>query len=286
MLLIADSGSTKTDWIFCQSGIGMVHSKTTVGFNPIVQSQDFISRHIKEAFQDTELNDKVTKVHYFGAGCSSEERKDILKNLLTPIFKNAQVEVDHDMNAAVIATCGDRPGFAAILGTGSNAVFFDGHDIVPPKGSLGLGYILGDEGSGAHIGKLVLRDFLYKRLPFSLQKHLEEVKHLDKSIVLQKVYKEPNANTFMASIAKEINGFRHLPYVQEILNEVFTDFFKFNIAIYDQYQSYPVNFIGSIAVNFEPELKRAAESFGIHVGKIIHKPIGQIVSYFLVKSQQ
>ncbi len=286
MLLIADSGSTKTDWAFCKPGIGLVQSVTTAGFNPIIQSQEFIAENIREAFANDKLADDITEVRFFGAGCSSDERKDIIKKIISPFFKNAKIYVDHDMMAAVIASCGDRAGFAAILGTGSNAVFFDGKEIIEPKGSLGIGYILGDEGSGAYIGKIVLRDFLYKALPYSMQLHFEEKLELTKDIVLQNVYKEPNANTYMASVAKEIHVFKHLPYVQDLLTGVFTDFFKYNIAIYDEHQSFPVNFIGSIAVHYEEQLRAAAQPFGIQTGKIISRPIGHIVSYFLIKSQQ
>ncbi len=286
MFLIADSGSTKTDWIFCTPELGVIKMVSTVGFNPIVQKEDFIREQIHHTFRNDESVAEVTDLHYFGAGCSSEERRGVIKNILEEVFKNAAIEVDHDMQAAVIATCGDDPGFSCILGTGSNAVFYDGKDIVPPKGSLGVGYILGDEGSGAQIGKIILRDFLYKELPYELQNHLEKDLGLDKDIILYNVYQRPNANTYLASITKEVEGFKHLPYMHKILRYVFTDFFRHNIQIFPEHQTYPVHFIGSIATHFEQELRNAALPLGIKVGNIVQKPIEHIVRYYLHKSKQ
>lgn len=286
MFLIADSGSTKTDWIFSTLEEGVVKMMSTPGFNPIVQKVDFIKEQIHLAFDQDLIKNEVTHVFYFGAGCSSDDRKDIIKNILKDIFINAEIEVEHDMKAAVIATCGDEPGFSCILGTGSNAVYFDGKNIIPPKGSLGVGYILGDEGSGAHIGKIILRDFLYRALPNELQQHLEKDLGLDKDIILHNVYQRPNANTYLASITKEINGFRHLPYIQQVLNQVFTEFFKYNIEIFEHHKVHPVHFIGSIATHFDTELRQAALPFGIQVGNILQKPIENIVRYYLQKAEK
>lgn len=286
MFLIADSGSTKTDWIFSTPEEGIVKMVSTPGFNPIVQKSEFIDEQIHLAFDQDFIKNKVTHLFYFGAGCSSDDRKQIIKNILKDIFTNAIIEVEHDMKAAVIATCGDEPGFSCILGTGSNAIFYDGKDIIPPKGSLGVGYILGDEGSGAQIGKIILRDFLYRTLPHELQNHLEKDLGLDKDIVLYNVYQRPNANTYLASITKEVHGFRHLPYMHQVLKQVFTDFFKYNIEIFEDHKKYPVHFIGSIATHFDTELRNAALPFGIQVGNIIQKPIENIVRYYLHKAQK
>ncbi|MCO5234440.1 MAG: hypothetical protein M9888_11990 [Chitinophagales bacterium] len=285
MFLIADSGSTKTDWVFCSKDKGIIKTVATVGFNPIVQKIDFIESHILNAFLKEDLKSKVTHIYYFGAGCSSDERKKVIHNILQSVFVNAQIIVDHDMKAAVIATCGDEKGFSCILGTGSNAVYYDGIDIILPKGSLGIGYILGDEGSGTHIGKYLVRDFLYQKLPADLQYHFETVMGIDRDIVLQNVYQRPNANSYLASFAKEIFDFKSLDYVQRILKQSFEDFFIFNISIFPDYQKYPVHFIGSIATHFEDELRRTALSLNIQVGKIIQKPIESIVRYYLQKDK-
>lgn len=283
MLLIADSGSTKTDWVFCNPRNGVVKTISSVGLNPIVQSENFIREKIYEAFKNVPEVQIVRHIYFFGAGCSSDSRKKIIRDILKEIFNNATVEVDHDMKAAVIATCGDEPGFACILGTGSNAVFYDGQNIIEPKGALGIGYILGDEGSGAAIGKILLRDFLYQEMPEELYHHFVETLQLNKDAIFKNVYQQPNANTYLASFTKEIFEFRDLDYIQAVIKGVFTEFFKFNILPYSQNKVHPIHFIGSIALHYEKELQEAAETFELKVGRIIQKPIDQIVNYYIDK---
>ena len=256
MLLIADSGSTKTDWIFCTPEKGVVKMISSVGFNPIVQSVNFIREQIKEAFDGVVEVENVKNIYFFGAGCSSEDRRNIIKNILKEVFLNAEIEVDHDMKAAVIATCGDDAGFSCILGTGSNAVFYDGKSIVEPKGALGIGYILGDEGSGSAIGKIILRDYLYQQMPEDIYLHFKEVLKLEKDVIFKNVYQLPNANTYLATFTREIYAFRESEYVQNVVKNVFAEFFKYNILPYQKDKKLPVHFIGSIALHFEKELHR------------------------------
>lgn len=281
MILIADSGSTKTDWIFCNASQGINAKNETVGFNPIVQNREFIREKILQSFSGHPLRDKVRKLYFFGAGCSSLDRQNIIKDILSPIFTNAEIQVDHDMKAAVIATCGDDAGFACILGTGSNAVFYDGEKIVEPKGILGIGYILGDEGSGAYVGKMILRDFLYKKLPSEIHQHFTDNLQLSKDIIFQNVYQKPNANTYLTTFAKELFPFKKSEYVKDIFTRSFSDFFEYNIRIYEHYELFPVHFIGSIATHYNEELAIAAKNSGVQLGKIIQKPIDHIVDYYI-----
>lgn len=281
MILIADSGSTKTDWYFCIQEQGVIEKRETVGFNPIVQSEGFIRSHIEQEFLADLLAEQSHHIFYFGAGCSSPERQKVIYDILKTVFPNAEIQVNHDMMGAIYATCGDEAGFVGILGTGSNAVFYDGKSIVEPKGSLGIGYILGDEGSGASIGKILLRDFLYQAMPEEILQHFRENLKLTKDVVLDKVYKQPNANTFLASMVKEVAIFRETDYVQDVLRQVFIDFFLYNIQIYPQHKTHPVHFVGSIAAHFEKELKSVAESMNLQIGKIVQKPIDDMVAYYM-----
>jgi len=281
MFLIADSGSTKTDWILCSPEKGIRHSFVTAGFNPIVQSTAFIHTELGKATDMLSHANQIERIYYFGAGCSSDERKDTLKGILQHYFPKADISVDHDMQASVIATCGLEAGFSCILGTGSNAVLFDGQQIIHPKGSLGVGYILGDEGSGAYIGKILLRDFLYKALPAEMQHYFEQELQLDKDVVLYNVYKQPNANTYLASFTRSLLPFRETAYVQQVLNKAFSDFYQYNICSFENYLSYPVNFIGSVATHFSDELILAAQPYSIQVGNIIQKPIERIVDFYI-----
>src|SRR5690606_18754227 len=156
----------------------------------------------------------VKEIRYFGAGCSSAERQAIIQSILQTFFPNADIFVAHDMDAAVVAACGKEAGFACILGTGSNAVLFDGSQIIEPKGYLGNGYILGDEGSGAYMGRMLLRDFLYCLVPEDLNNHLKAAYGLNREAILYHVYKQPNANSYLAAFAKDLSLFQSSDYVQ------------------------------------------------------------------------
>ncbi|MCO5248692.1 MAG: hypothetical protein M9887_07085 [Chitinophagales bacterium] len=281
MILIADSGSTKTDWIFCSKEKDIIKKVSTAGLNPMVQKAEFVKEVISNAFADELLSKDVRIIQYFGAGCSSDERKKIVQDILTMIFPKAEIYVGHDMQAAVIATCGDDAGIACILGTGSNAVLYDGEKIVRPKGVLGTGYILGDEGSGAYIGRRLLRDFLYRRMPENIYQHFEGKLQLTTSDILLNVYQRPNPNTYMASFTKEISEYKETAYMKSLLQDVFEEFFELNITQFADYQNYPIHFIGSIATHFETELRAVATSKNLKVGEIIQKPIDNIVQYFL-----
>ena len=283
MILIADSGSTKTDWIFCSKEEGVVKKINTAGLNPMVQKKTFIEETLWEAFHQEHLNSQVSHIYYFGAGCSSDERKQIIKDELYKYFRNSTINVGHDMQAAVIATCGDQPGIACILGTGSNAVFFDGEKLIAPRGTLGIGYILGDEGSGVYIGKILLRDFMYKNMPKEIYNHFADNLKLSNRDILFQVYQKSNPNTFMASFTKEISDFRDTDYTQQVLRKSFSDFFEYNITQFENYQKYPIHFIGSIATHFEKELRNVAEKQNLKIGNIVQKPIDSIVKYYLSK---
>ena len=283
MLLIADSGSTKTDWILVDIRSKERKEFKTAGFNPMVQAPEFIDHEISTAIDLLEYAPHVTDIRFFGAGCSSNERKSLMVNIISRHFHQASIMVEHDMDGAVIAACGDDPGFACILGTGSNAVLFDGKGIVPPKGSLGNGYILGDEGSGAFMGRYLLRDFLYENMPENIIAHFRNHYHLNRDIVLDNVYRKPNPNTYMASFSPVLTLFRETEYIQQLLHFAFTEFFHFNICRFNQFERYPAHFIGSIAVHFERELKTAAEGMQVVTGKIIANPAEEILKYFISK---
>lgn len=281
MLLIADSGSTKTDWVLTDRSSGERKYFQTAGFNPMVQQPEFIHGEIEKANDLLEFSQEVAEIKFYGSGCSSSTRKSVMVNILTTFFQNAEIVVDHDMNGAVIAACKGQPGFACIIGTGSNAVLFDGEKIVEPKGFLGIGYILGDEASGAYLGRILLRDFLYKIMPEEMQDYLKTHYHLHKDDILEHVYKKPNANTYMAGFTKILTPFRETEYVQYLLRYAFSEFFKYNILSFDNYQAYPVNFIGSIALHFEKELRATAETFNVRIGTITNKPVDSIVDFFV-----
>jgi glucosamine kinase len=280
MLLIADSGSTKTDWVLCDPLSGTRKTLHTAGFNPMIQQTSFIEGEIKAAEDLWRDGHFVKEIRYFGAGCSSLERQETIRDILLPFFPKAEIFVAHDMDAAVVAACGREAGFACILGTGSNAVLFDGEQIIEPKGYLGNGYILGDEGSGAYMGRMLLRDFLYCLVPEDLNNYLKDTYGLNREAILYNVYKQPNANSYMAKFAKDLGHFQSSDYVQQIVAIAFDDFFRYNIMAFDSFEKYPVNFVGSIAAHFPAELEAACHRAGARMGRIVSKPIDRIVDFF------
>lgn len=281
MILIVDSGSTKTDWLAIDTKTMEQLPFETIGFNPMIQTQSFIENEISLNNSLTKLGNKIQKVYFFGAGCSTEANNEKVKNALQSNFPIAQIFVDHDLNGAIIALCQGEPGIACILGTGSNSVYFDGseqHKKVPS-----LGYILGDEGSGAYFGKQLLKDFLYLNLPPEIDNFLKNERFIKKDIILKKLYSEPNPNRYLASFGPVFSQFRQTPYVQKVLLEGFDTFFQIHILCFENYKTLPISFVGSIALNFRTELEIIAKKYDATIGNFVQKPIQAIAQYYLNK---
>ena len=206
MILIADSGATKTDWCLVDEASGNTKTFNTQGINPQVQSAIWISKMILEEVPKTVQIIDLRKIYYYGAGCSSLKLLNTLEQTLQYIFKCDDIEVNHDILGAVRALCGNDPGIACILGTGSNSIFYDGEIVL--KKSHALGYILGDEGSGAFLGKQLIADFLYQSLPIAISDYLTDERSLKKEDILQKIYKEENPNRYLASFSIVLSKFR------------------------------------------------------------------------------
>jgi len=281
MILFADSGSTKTSWLLYDKDNNTRKYFDTLGINPIIHRHEEIYQKI---FSNTELTTAaahVKEIKFFGAGCSSPERNNLAASAIKSIFTEATVEIDHDMKAAAYAICGAEPGIACILGTGSNSIFFDGETLV--ESYAGIGYVLGDEASGAYFGKTILHDFLYHLLPEEMEQHLLHDYKLEKNTIFQLVYKEASPNRYLASFAPVLSKFRDTDYVQVVLQKGFTEFFDFHVSCFEHYQDYPIGFVGSIANHFKPELKKVADEFECSLGKFVTNPIDDIADYFIGK---
>lgn len=277
MILIADSGSTKCDWALVDGET--VEEFSTTGFNPMFHSSIHIQNEIRNNKSLMSKAGEVSELYYYGAGCQNESMNDIVREGLHPIFTNAKIIVDHDLTGAVYAGCGNEAGIACILGTGSNSVYFDGkkiHEDFP-----GLGYILGDEGSGAYFGKQLLANFLYKKLPANLMELLREEHNLSKEVIFRNVYMRPNANVYLASFMRTIKVVKDDPWVKSFLYKGLSTFIDLHVWKYPDYKDVPTHFIGSIAFFYQDLLKKACESHRINIGKIIKKPIDSLVEFHL-----
>jgi N-acetylglucosamine kinase-like BadF-type ATPase len=280
MILIADSGSTKTDWVLLDEKNSFRYK--TVGYNPYFIDSENIYQSVSEKLSSQFDPSAVKKVYFYGAGCSESEKTAIVDKALTRCFVNANVLVGHDMLAAARALLGNQPGFAAILGTGSNTCMYDGRWVTRNIDSLG--YLLGDEGSGSYIGRKILRDHMRGYLPEELEKSFRDQFKLSNSDIFDQLYNKPLPNRFLAGFCMFADGHKDHEYIRKIVYDSFSDFFKNLVCKYEGYEKHTFNCIGSVGFIFRDILKDVARSYGMETGKIIHTPIEDLVNYHLTYS--
>ncbi len=274
-LLIADSGSTKTDWVLIEQNNRS--SFKTIGYNPYFIDAESIYRSLVKELGPHFDPSIVEKVFFYGAGCSNEANVSIANIALSGYFINAELFIGHDMLGAARALLGCERGFAAILGTGSNSCIYNGKDI--EKNIDSLGYLLGDEGSGSNIGKKIVRDFLRGYLPAELHKKFYEMYDYDQSGIFNSLYNKPLPNRFLAGFCKFAHENKEHEHIQRIVKESFNDFFKNLVSNYADYAQYKFNCIGSVGFIFNNILNEVASSYEMECGKIIHSPIDDLVKF-------
>lgn len=276
MILLADSGSTKTDWrlVTATETHGQFY---TLGFNPMYQEANQIYKELHDNLLPQLQGHSPSAIYFYGAGCSSPERNKRVEDALRQAFPSAEISVDHDLMGAARALCGRNPGVACILGTGSNSCLYDGNEIVDNVPSLG--FLLGDEGSGAFMGKLLIRAFLYRELPDELAQSLKNRFNLTKDGILDEVYGSTVPSRYMASFAKFMHEKRQHPVVKAMIYENFEGFFEHHITKYKNFTELPVHFVGSIAYNFSDTLKLVAKKYGVTMGQILSTPSEGMIHY-------
>ncbi|MFT4969706.1 MAG: glucosamine kinase [Chitinophagales bacterium] len=277
MILIADSGSTKTEWILLDKGEQVVQTET-IGLNPFFVTQADVQKAILNSKLAPHLT-AVKAIHFFGAGCSNELKLKELESYLSQVFKEAEVEVKTDIEGAVLAVSDNKPCLVCILGTGSTFRIFDGKDIQKKYSSLA--YIIGDEGSGTHIAKALLRKVFYKQLPQDLRDDFFREYPIDASDLLQKVYKEPLANRYLASFVPFCKKHIERPEIEQIVLDCLDEFGESHLSRLAEIKDSPVHFIGSIAFYFEDQLKQIAQKHGFKIGKIVQKPLSHLKEQFV-----
>lgn len=275
MHLIVDSGSTKSDWVLLKGSTN--ESFNTMGLNPYFHSEDTVYEAISENLNLFSYRDEVTHLFFYGAGCSSEKLNQIIHGGLSRVFRKAKIVVDHDLKACAYATYENEPSISCIIGTGSNSCFFDGENVVEVVPALG--YILGDEGSGAYFGKKLVANYLYHRLPKRINDALKNDMKLTKEDIVRRVYMEPNANVYLASFMKFIFEHADDTFIKEMIYNGFREFVKVHVCCYQDYKNYKVHFIGSIAYLFRDQLSDACDFYNVQMGQVIRKPIDGLISY-------
>jgi len=275
MIIIADSGGSKIDWRLLLSN-GKIEQANCPGFNPYYQPIEDLDKNLREYLLPV-VKEEVTKIFFYGTGVSSEKNQEVIKSTFAVYFPSAKIEVGWDLLAAARALCGDEPGIACILGTGSNSCLYDGKEIVHVVANMG--WILADEGSGTYMGKRLIVDYFRNEMPPTLAKQFQARFPWSREEVLAKVYQHEKPGAFLASFAKFI--FQHLkePYCYKLVYSSFSDFYENTVMKYENYQSLKVHFTGSIAFYFSDVLRQVANDKGLTVKNILEGPIAGLALY-------
>lgn len=276
MILIADGGSTKADWIALDNKKEVFRIRT-LGLNPAVVAETELQNRIINMFQLMHVKESVKEIHFYGAGCGTPKPVAILKTLLESIFVNASVFVSEDLLAAVYASSGNSEAIVCILGTGSNSCFYDGKNIHVTSPSLG--YTIMDEASGNYYGKILLRDFYYQKMPKTIAKEFAKQFDLDVDEVKFNLYRQQNPNMYLASFAKFMFDFKNEKYIQKMIKKGFEAFFEYRILPFQKDAHVPIYFIGSIAFYFKDLLDVVASKHHLKITEVIQRPINNLLEY-------
>lgn len=283
MILIADCGSTKIDWCLL-NGTKVEKQVFTLGMNAVMLTEEEMRARIgAELMPDmAAYASEIDEVYFYGAGCiSTEVCSNVARAIRANIPGASKIEVYSDLLAAARALCGHQPGIACIMGTGSNSCLYDGTGIASNVSPLG--FILGDEGSGAVLGKLFLGDVLKNQLPAPVATAFLEEYSLDLLTIIRRVYREPQPNRFLASVTPFISKHIDVKEIHDMVLATFTAFFRRNVMQYTGFEAHSVNFVGSIAYYFRPVLVEAARNCGCTIGTVIKSPMEGLLKYHSTK---
>jgi N-acetylglucosamine kinase-like BadF-type ATPase len=278
MILVADGGSTKTDWRLLKEGREYKQIQTT-GFNPYLIGSDVIESILWKELQPEIDSQGVSKLYYYGAGCSTPAKIQVVENAFEKVFPAAHLFIDHDLLGAARALCKNEAGIAVILGTGSNSCLYNGSTITDHIFSSG--HFFGDEGSGARMGIKLIRDYLHNELPSDLLQVFQSEFAMSRENILDAVYNKPAPSRFLASFSTFIGNHREHAYIHNLISENFKQFYKYLVCCYKGFEDVPVHFAGSIAYHFQDYLETVGREFGIHFGCVIKAPIDGLVEYHL-----
>ncbi len=276
--LIADSGSTKTEWCLL-NGIRK-NVFTTQGLSPYFVKRNEMELILKECVLPITRRSNVAEIYFYGTGCKNPENIKMVKKVFNNVFPDAFVSVDNDLSGAAKALCGNEKGIACILGTGSNSCYFNGKRIV--KNSPGIGYILGDEGSGAYLGKKVIQHFLYNIFDDDLRARFDAKFLTNENEILNKVYTQPLPNRYLASFAIFLADNRGHYMIENIIKDGLDDFFTTHIIKYKESLKLPVHFTGSIAFGFKDVLTLLCDIYHLQIGSVLKNPMEGLVKYHSV----
>ena len=278
MILIVESGSTKADWVLLD-GVNFLSSFQTKGWNPLFLSSEEMVLRLKSYSELKAVFTKILEVHFYTPGCSSSSSFNILDYSLKSFFVNANVIIKTDLYAAARAAYNGKPLIVSILGTGSNTAFYNGETIDQLKPSLG--YVMGDEGSGASLGRLLLRLYLYKNLPSDLNIAFTKKHSISKEMVLKSVYKEDNPNQFLASYVPFLVTHKMHHFVKDLVKKEFKSYLDTHVLSHPLCYDYSIAFIGSVAFYFQDIIKSLCKEYNLDISKFIRFPIDSLVNFHI-----
>ncbi len=276
MILIADGGSTKVDWFAFDTNNNEVFKTRTEGLNPVIISTEEIKNRINRNATLNKYKNDITNIYFYGAGCSSKKMSALLSNEFQKKFNNAQIEVKEDIMAAVYAASKGKEAIVCILGTGSNATYFDGK--TAHQNTPSLGFILMDEASGNYFGKILLQDYFYKNMPSHLAKTFASQYNLDADEIKRNLYQENSPNAYLGTFAKFMYAYKTDKYINSVIKNGFTLFFDRHILPFNK-TNVPIYFIGSIAFYFEDILTEIALSKDLNIHGVLQRPINKLIEY-------
>ena len=278
MILVVDSGATKSDWIALDEKGEELFVTQTLGLSPEVLSREVIEDRLANNFDISQKRSEVSQLYFYGAGCGTDRMKNFLKEIFVEFFPKAKVEVREDTYAAIYATTKiGHQGIVCILGTGSNCSYYDGHQLFQKVTSLG--YILMDDGSGNFFGRKLLRDYYFHKMPQDLGIKFAKEYELDADVIKDHLYKQPNPNTYLATFARFIIENKEHAYCRGVIDKGFQQFVNNYIMQFELATKVPVSFVGSIAHFLSEELTTVIERNDLILGKIQRRPIDGLVEF-------
>lgn len=276
MKLIIDSGSTKMGWILLDDQEVKAHF-VTKGFNPnysdiqtletLVETQNFVSQP-----------NKIHSIHYYGTGCGNEQNCQSINEVFQRHFPQAEITVTHDLMAACHALLGHEKGIACILGTGSNACVYDGENIT--ERAVSLGYLVGDEGSGMHIGKEVVRSYFYGFMPDNLRQSFENQYHLELKDFIDRLYHGDQPSRYLATYARFAGEHQSHPFICDLVKGCFNTFIEAFVLRFENANMMKVSFVGSVAFHFQNLLRESLASYGLAMGEVMSSPAEGLIQYY------
>ncbi|TZF83836.1 hypothetical protein FW774_10250 [Pedobacter sp. BS3] len=282
MIAVVYSGSRYANWKLAEKHT-LVSEFRTIGINPYFDDEKVITQLLNKNNELITHAEKIKKIYFFGAGITSKEQKSIVSNALEAFFIHSKVVVEPDMKAAALGTCGDSKGIVGILGSGSNAAYYNGKHL--KKNNYGLGFILNDEGSSNWIGRKLLKSFLVNEMPAALREKFIYKYNYDRKYILEKVYRNPHPILFLGSFSEFLMDNKKDPFIKQIVSTGFDQYFKnYIIPLSKKHPGNPLHFAGTVAAGFEDWLHETAHKNGMEIQSVVKAPIYNVLNYYINKN--